>query len=183
MTSCQSTHLSVKTFSFVTLRNPMWSCTLIVLLLISAVRTIEVTPNSPCSPFCLNNIASNPSEDRSSLTLSANVPCDDWEIVGPSRTVRGRQWFDCLNCEKTSDAIDIGTRQNDVYWLLCGWPSAPHGRVQLSELRADAVWKQSTSSSPSFGVCLDIPTIPIFCPPTRNAPKYARARTTAPREP
>ena len=100
-----------------------FSAILTVLLLIRVARPLEVTPNSPCSPLCLNNIQDKQNDRIASYTLADNVPCDDWEIVGPNSTVRGRKWKDCLSCQTTSDAIDSGARENDVYWLLCAWHS------------------------------------------------------------
>ena len=110
---------------FVAMKNRMpsesrdFSCTLaVLLLLISAARAIEVTPNSLCATLCNNYYFSDPSVDHS-WTLSPDVPCDDWEIVGSDSTIRGRKWKNCLSCESTSNATDAKTQQNDVYWMLC----------------------------------------------------------------
>lgn len=94
----------------------------LAILLISAAQALEVTPNSPCSPFCLNNIQDNPKDYDVSFTIAPDVICEDWELDGPNATVKGRKWVDCLNCEKTSTIVDKRSLENDVYWFLCAFP-------------------------------------------------------------
>lgn len=91
----------------------------LAILLIRTAQALEVTPNSPCSPFCMDRAANDPWQDGSSQTMSFDLICEDWEFEGPNSTVKGRKWKDCLECEETSKAIDAATRQNEVYWLLC----------------------------------------------------------------
>lgn len=94
-----------------------WTLTI---LLIRMAQALQVTPNSPCSSFCIDDVASTPMEDDSSEIWRSDIICEDWELEGPKSTVRGRKWKDCLDCEKSSKAIDVATGQNEVYWLLGG---------------------------------------------------------------
>lgn len=102
---------------------PSRSCRLpwLLLFLITAAHTIEVTPNSPCASLCLNNIQDNPSNNLASFTVAANTVCDDWEFEGPNSTVKGRKWKECMLCEQTSTAVDEKTHENELYWFLCAF--------------------------------------------------------------
>lgn len=92
-------------------------------LFIRPSLTIEVTPNSNCSSLCINAPTADPGLDRSSLTLTSGVICNDAEYVGSAQTPGGRKWNDCLSCELNSTATDAKTGQNDLYWLLCTFRS------------------------------------------------------------
>ena len=93
----------------------------VLLFLFRLVQTLEVTPNSGCSPLCDENISNgaNFGDDGNSYTLGRDVICDDYELDGANSTVRGRKWKSCLTCEINSTATDSHTNQNEVYWVLC----------------------------------------------------------------
>lgn len=90
-------------------------------LLLRLIHAVEVTPNSPCSYLCDNNLGNNndPSADDASFTISSDVVCNDDEYEGPNSTVAGRKFKDCLICELNSTATDKKTNQNEAYWVLC----------------------------------------------------------------
>lgn len=91
------------------------------LLLLRLIHAVEVTPNSPCSSLCDNDISneSDPGSDSASFTIAKNVVCNDYEYDGPNSTVPGRKFKDCLTCELNSTATDSKTNQNEAYWVLC----------------------------------------------------------------
>lgn len=102
---------------------PSRACRLPLLLLffVTAARALEVTPNSPCASLCLNDNQANPNNGNNSWTIATDTVCDDWELAGPTSTIKGRKWKDCLGCEKDSTATDAESNENEVYWFLCAF--------------------------------------------------------------
>lgn len=87
------------------------------------VRSIEVTPQSKCSWICVDDIGKgDKANDQSSMTVSSDVVCEDYQLAGPNSTDKGRKWKDCLTCELTSKAVDPSSNENELYWILCKLP-------------------------------------------------------------
>lgn len=93
------------------------------LFLFRLVHSIEVTPNSKCFSVCANDISGNVNiaDPINSWTAGSNVVCEDYELAGPNSTVKGRKWKECLTCELNSTAVDLPSRENELYWVLCKW--------------------------------------------------------------
>lgn len=92
-----------------------------LLSLLYLAHAIEVTPNSKCFSLCANDISdsSNIADGKYSWTIGSNVVCEDGQLAGPSSTVQGRKWKECLTCELASTAVDSPSNENELYWVLC----------------------------------------------------------------
>lgn len=98
--------------------------TTLLLSIIRLVYSIEVTPESKCSPLCADDI-SDPSGIANILdswTVPDMFVCEDDQLAGPNSTVQGRKWKECLNCELTSTAVD--SNEIDLNWFLCKLPAS-----------------------------------------------------------
>ncbi|KAF2107515.1 hypothetical protein BDV96DRAFT_693284 [Lophiotrema nucula] len=95
----------------------------LVLTLLSAsirlILAVEVTPDSPCSNFCINRPGLNVSDYASSQTFSGDLSCLDSDYMGENSTAIGRKFRSCVSCEQTSNTVDVNaSNENDVYWFL-----------------------------------------------------------------
>ncbi|KAF2730359.1 hypothetical protein EJ04DRAFT_567779 [Polyplosphaeria fusca] len=114
-------------FSFVSslLSSSSSACFLSLLLslalftFISAVDALEVTPDSPCSNFCIDRPGSNISDGIQSATFARDLVCLDTDLAGANSTTAGRKFRNCIGCQQSSDAVSAETEnENDVYWFL-----------------------------------------------------------------
>lgn len=87
----------------------------IILLFNAFAFSIEVAPNSPCAPLCIDKPGGNVSDWGASTTLSSDLTCDD---ASYGNTATGRKWMGCLECESSSKFWDLSSNENDVYWFL-----------------------------------------------------------------
>ena len=95
----------------------VWVVSLVAFL--SILSAIEVTPNSSCSAYCLDNPNGNRSDTEASHTFPTDLVCNDWELDGSNSTIIGRKFRDCVECESNSTAYDPSSKENDVYWFIC----------------------------------------------------------------
>ncbi|KAF2005470.1 hypothetical protein P154DRAFT_571197 [Amniculicola lignicola CBS 123094] len=79
---------------------------------------LEVTPNSPCANFCINDSENDISDPTSSETLSRDLSCLDSDFQGENSTAVGRKFKSCIGCQVTSEAVDEESDENDVFWFL-----------------------------------------------------------------
>ena len=81
-----------------------------------AVQALEVAPDSPCSPLCLDNPkGGNASDTFASTTQEGDLICLDSEYAS---TPRGRKFVQCLQCEGQSRATHSNT-ESDLNWFIC----------------------------------------------------------------
>ena len=96
------------------------SLLVLLLALIPVGLTVEVTPDSPCSNFCINRPGLNISDIASSNTFSGDLSCLDIDYNGENSTAIGRKFRSCVSCEQSSNTFDANEdNENDVYWFLC----------------------------------------------------------------
>ena len=75
---------------------------------------IQVSPDSPCAPVCIDNPNSNVTDPDASTTFGSDITCID-EHYG--NTPKGQKFVSCLNCLQTSTASSSG--ESDQEWFLC----------------------------------------------------------------
>ncbi|KAJ4375946.1 hypothetical protein N0V83_001225 [Neocucurbitaria cava] len=97
---------------------PTTSGFLLLLVALSRSSALEVSPDSPCAPKCLDNPNGNVSDVDSSKTFNYNLACHDWEYMGDNSTQVGQKFKDCNNCLKSSEYIDTASDERDVEWFL-----------------------------------------------------------------
>lgn len=76
----------------------------LILLVISGVQALQVTPGSSCSDVC----------QSSSTTDSSDIVCEDVDYYSSSS---GATFKDCVECLQMSNATS--NSENDVSWFLC----------------------------------------------------------------
>ncbi|KAF2821851.1 hypothetical protein CC86DRAFT_397284 [Ophiobolus disseminans] len=91
----------------------------ILLYLSSFSSALEVSPNSPCTPKCIDDPSKgNASDPAASLTFSRDLFCYDWEIIGDNRTHNGTKFKECQNCMKSSGYAWSMAIERDTTWFL-----------------------------------------------------------------
>ena len=105
----------------------------IFLFLNSFVLAVEVAPNSPCAPLCIDKPEGNVSDWAASTTLPSDLTCDDALY---SNTTTGQKWVNCLKCESSSDFWDIASNENDAFWFLrkVRWQAVCFNPLNVSRL-------------------------------------------------
>lgn len=152
-----------------------------LVLLIRLVHSIEVSPNSKCFRVCVDDIGSSNITDKYSTTQSTDqVVCEDYQLIGPNPTAKGKKWKDCLTCELSSGAVDASSGESDIYWFIC---KSPVWEDDCGKAEQEDVWLifalsffflQPTLSSLLPGVFLHIRT--IKSPPLPEAPARKPAK-------
>ncbi|KAH4001393.1 hypothetical protein HBI56_070120 [Parastagonospora nodorum] len=90
-----------------------------LLFLTSLTSALEVSPDSPCSPKCIDDPRTgNASSRDDSLTFNRDLFCFDWEISGANSTQSGLKFRDCNNCLKSSGYTETTWNERDVGWFL-----------------------------------------------------------------
>lgn len=84
------------------------------------ILALQVSPNSPCAPVCLDDPNDDASDSNALNTTGADITCIDKDY---NTTAKGQRFVSCLNCLQTSTASDSG--QNDQDWYLCMYKSSP----------------------------------------------------------
>lgn len=128
----------------------------IFLFLNSFILAVEVAPNSPCAPLCIDKPGGNVSDWAASTTLPSDLTCDDALY---SNTTTGQKWVNCLKCESSSGFWDIASNENDAFWFLreVPWQTECFNPLDVSRLmhssadnsRYTLIWCLF-SSSPTF---------------------------------
>lgn len=75
---------------------------------------LQVTPNSPCSSFCIDSKDLDFSDPNSSTTTNDDITCYDKEF---SSTLAGQKFQRCMSCLQDS-SFSQGT-ESDQSWFLC----------------------------------------------------------------
>lgn len=150
--------------------------------LLKIVVALEVTPDSPCAPICIDQPRLNVSDYRSSFTFVEDITCRDTDYEGQNSTFAGRKFKSCISCQQNSTFVaDREFRENrgienDVYWFLCKVTDcmrlARYTDIAIVNIKAPVIWcinnifgeKQnldgtqvasSCSSSCDFGLALN----------------------------
>lgn len=79
----------------------------LLLVSLSHIHGLEVTPNSPCKSKCATGTAG---------TTENSIVCLDSDYTSTSS---GSQFQQCVECELGSKAADPTTGTTDVMWALC----------------------------------------------------------------
>jgi hypothetical protein len=81
--------------------------------LTSLSSALQVTPNSPCSTQCIDNINDNPTDPNSSNTYGTDITCNNADYT---TTAVGQKFKSCVSCLQNS-AYSSST-ENDQAWFL-----------------------------------------------------------------
>ncbi|KAL2266300.1 hypothetical protein VTJ83DRAFT_5652 [Remersonia thermophila] len=73
---------------------------------------LQVTPNSPCAPVCMDSPGLDVSDPNSSTTKTSDIPCVDSDYSSPV----GAKFKDCMTCLQSS-TFSQGS-ESDVMWFL-----------------------------------------------------------------
>lgn len=90
---------------------------LLAALLGPGVTGLQVTPNSPCSSFCLDSDDLDFSDPKSSNTLNQDITCYDSEYT---TSPAGEKFQKCATCLQNSKFAQGD--ENDQAWFLCRKP-------------------------------------------------------------
>ncbi|KAG8412842.1 hypothetical protein J3459_013754 [Metarhizium acridum] len=139
---------------------------LLVLRLAAPVAALQVTPNSPCSPACIDAAGLDASDPDSSSTRAGDIVCADGQFDGDAT---GRRLKDCLGCLQGSTYTQGS--EGDQAWFLynlryavdycvLGYPNAtgtpsPCATPESCGALADALKRDMTrpGAVPAFGYC------------------------------
>ncbi|KUJ19966.1 uncharacterized protein LY89DRAFT_716439 [Mollisia scopiformis] len=86
---------------------------LLVCICTSSVWSLQVTPNSPCATFCLDDPTADVSDPYSSNTNGSDIACNDADY---DNTAVGKKFKSCLNCLQNSTASSGS--ENDQGWFF-----------------------------------------------------------------
>ncbi|KAH6652121.1 hypothetical protein BKA67DRAFT_497576, partial [Truncatella angustata] len=89
------------------------SICLALALLGSKIAALQVTPNSPCSSFCVDSKGLDISDPNSSNTANDDITCYDKEF---SSTLAGQKFQRCMSC--LQDSSFIQGSESDQSWFL-----------------------------------------------------------------
>jgi len=105
-------------------------------LLTHGALALQVTPNSPCASFCLDNPELDPSDPNSSNTNSADIVCQNADY---NTTSAGTKFMACVNCLQTS-TYSSG-EEDDQSWFICKLELSNDGKDLLitSNFRQPAI--------------------------------------------
>lgn len=84
------------------------------LLFLRLATALQVTPNSPCTQFCIDKPDLDRSDPNSSNTQGDDIVCQDRDF---SKKVEGQKFQRCLACLQDS-TFERG-QENDQDWFLC----------------------------------------------------------------
>ena len=87
-----------------------------LLLLLRTAWSLEVTPGSSCSAYCMDPESSDPLSGSSSSTNTSKIVCRDEDF---SSTENGLNFKSCIECLQKSQKVN--DTENDVAWLVCRW--------------------------------------------------------------
>lgn len=153
-----------------------------LLFLTSFTCALEVSPDSPCSPKCIDDPRTgNASSRDDSLTFNRDLFCFDWEVSGANSTQSGLKFRDCNNCLKSSGYAETTWNERDVGWFLCTSISFGRCRNCLSYTASCLTSLQSIIAASLTGVSLvaseknPIKTSP---PPRSTPPATTDARNS-----
>ena len=97
-----------------------YTTTTLLLFLSTLGFALEVSPDSPCAPKCIDDPRTgNASDVQSSLTFNRDLFCYDWEVIGDNSTQSGQKFKDCNNCLKSSGYAWTTAVERDTNWFLC----------------------------------------------------------------
>lgn len=90
-----------------------------VLSLPRLVASLQVTPGSPCSSFCIDSPELDETDPESSNTESDDITCHNGEFAS---TPKGQKFQRCMACLQDS-SFSFG-QESDQQWFLC--MTVPH---------------------------------------------------------
>jgi hypothetical protein len=119
--------------------------TLVVLSLLSALSiTLEVSPDSPCGPQCIDDPTTGDlSMHNASSAFGKDMPCYDWQIVGNDATQVGQKFKKCNNCLRDSNTEYRIALERDTNWFRCKYSSSFHWHP--NEHSADSICQLTTA--------------------------------------
>lgn len=91
-----------------------WAIRLLLAALPTFTAALQVTPNSPCASFCLDDGAQDISDPNSSNTNGSEIVCADGDF---SSQAAGQKFQQCLGC--LQDSAFIQDPENDQQWFFC----------------------------------------------------------------
>jgi hypothetical protein len=97
-------------------RSAVLSTTLLLRLLglIALVAGLQVTPNSPCTSFCIDDNGLDFSDPNSSNTKGSDITCADGQY---NNKPAGQKFQRCMSCLQSSTFAQ--GKETDQQWFLC----------------------------------------------------------------
>jgi hypothetical protein len=84
-----------------------------VFILLGVSTALQVSPSSPCSNVCIDDIIDNPTSTLNSNTNGADLSCDD---VDYTNTDKGIKFKNCMTCLQTSNYASGS--ESDQNWFI-----------------------------------------------------------------
>jgi hypothetical protein len=78
----------------------------LALLLPNLAVALKAVPSAQCSSVC-GNI---------SATTQEEIVCNDFDL---SNKDQGKVFQACIKCQMNSTAVDPGTGETDLHWMIC----------------------------------------------------------------
>lgn len=90
----------------------------LALIITSQTTALQVSPDSPCSAVCVDDLNQDVSSSSSSNTFGSDIVCLDDDY---SKTAAGEKYKSCVSCLQTSTAksTEEGKEEDDQSWFLC----------------------------------------------------------------
>lgn len=95
--------------------------------LVLSASALQVTPNSPCSSFCVDSSDLNFADPNSSNTKNKDIVCYDSEYQS---SPAGSKFQQCLGCLQNSTYTQGG--ESDQLWFLCRYTEIGLGPRRIS---------------------------------------------------
>jgi hypothetical protein len=92
----------------------MFYMALTVAVLGGTGTALQVTPDSPCSSFCIDSSDLDVSDPDSSNTTNADITCYDKDFTS---SAAGLKFERCMSC--LQDSSFAYGQENDQAWFLC----------------------------------------------------------------
>jgi len=139
-------------------RAAMWKLTVFIFITSTIswqqCSALEVSPNSACASWCLDNpLQGNASDYAASTTYNRDLSCNDTSYAS---TAIGQKFKRCIECESTSPRVDNATGETDTYWFLCKQSAFLITDPCFSKKLLMVLAIKSTSNTPSTIVSSDM---------------------------
>lgn len=95
-------------------RSALVALVVAVLFVFQLAAAVQVSPNSPCSSFCIDSPDLDESDPESSNTEGKDITCSDDDFKSKPE---GQKFQRCLACLQDSSYSD-GT-ESDQHWFFC----------------------------------------------------------------
>jgi hypothetical protein len=100
--------------------SPRSAAALLLAVFVAQGLGLQVAPDSPCAPLCIDEDDLNKADPKSSNTLGKDITCDDSDYLTKPE---GQKFQKCMTCLEDSTYSKDG--ETDQQWFLC---KSPGGR-------------------------------------------------------